>query len=248
MGGQIDVLGVITDLLEALSTDAVSYVHWKSNEHLLPALRGETDLDLLVEVRHRPTFIDVIDNLGFVPMTPSKVRVIPGIESYLGFDAPTGALVHLDVHYRLVLGEQLIKNHHLPLENWLLSDPNQLAGVPVPRHDRELLMLYIRAMLKTTNRQFARSIVKGGSPLPPRIRTEARWLAELVNPSTFREPPSPAGSRSPVKKSSSFIPAPWPTASTGDMSTTTNGLCESGSADTSACPDLGRRREKPGSG
>ena len=183
MGGQPEVLEVITSLLENLSAEKVEYVHWKSNEHLLPALRGETDLDLLVRSDHRPTFIEVIDNLGFVAMTPPKVRVIPGIQSYLGFDAPTGSLVHLDVHYRLVLGEQLIKNHHLPLESWLLSDPDQLAGVPVPRHERELLMLYIRAMLKTTNRQFARSIVKGGSPLPPRIRTEARWLAELVNPS-----------------------------------------------------------------
>ncbi|MEX1124495.1 MAG: hypothetical protein WEE53_02405 [Acidimicrobiia bacterium] len=182
MGGHPEVLGVITVLLESLSVNEVGYVHWKSNEHLLPALRGETDLDLLVEADHRPNFLAIIEGLGFIPMSPPKARVIPGIDSYLGFDAATGALVHLDVHFRLVLGEQLIKNHHLPLEDWLLSDPARLEGVRVPRHERELLMLYIRAMLKTTHRQFARSIIKGGSPLPDRIRTEARWLAELVDP------------------------------------------------------------------
>ena len=182
MGGRSEVLGVIAGLLESLSTDGVGYVHWKSNEHLLPALRGETDLDLLVEPDHRSTFLAIIERLGFIPMSPPKSRAIPGIDSHLGFDPATGALVHLDVHYRLVLGEQLIKNHHLPLEDWLLSEPTQLEGVRVPRHQRELLLLYIRAMLKTTNRQFARSIIKGGSPLPDRIRVEARWLADLVDP------------------------------------------------------------------
>jgi len=181
MGGHPGVLGVITVLLERLSTGEVGFVHWKSNEHLRPALRGETDLDLLVAADDRANFLSIIEGLGFIAMAPPPARVIPGIDSYLGFDKMTGALVHLDVHYRLVLGEQLIKNHHLPLESWLLADPARLEGVPVPRHERELLMLYIRAMLKTTNRQFARSIVKGGSPLPDRIRTEARWLAGLVD-------------------------------------------------------------------
>ena len=46
---------------------------------------------------------------------------MPGMESFLGFDPTTGTLLHLDVHYRLVLGEQLIKNHHLPVEDWLLA-------------------------------------------------------------------------------------------------------------------------------
>ncbi len=109
------------------------------------------------------------------------MRKVGGLDGYLGLDTATGSLVHLDVHYRLVLGEQLVKNHHLPVEPWLLSDPARLEGVPVPRPEREFLMLFIRSMLKTTNRQFARSILKGGSPLPDRIRKEASWLAGLTD-------------------------------------------------------------------
>ncbi|HET7847381.1 MAG TPA: hypothetical protein VFL72_07805, partial [Acidimicrobiia bacterium] len=105
---------------------------------------------------------------------------VPGLESFLGFDQATGSLLHLDVHYRLVLGEQLIKNHHLPIEDWLLADSGRLEEVRIPAPSREFLLLYIRAMLKTTGRQFLRSMVKGGSPLPDRIRIEARWLAEQV--------------------------------------------------------------------
>jgi thymidylate kinase len=178
----LDRLRLATSLFDALDAAGVAYIHWKSNEHLPAALKGETDLDLLVDPDHRNDFLTVIDDLGFVAMLPPPARAVPGLDSYLGFDLATGALLHLDVHYRLVLGEQLIKNHHLPVEDWLLSDPARLEGVAVPRPERELLMLYIRAMLKTTNRQFARSIIKGGSPLPARIRKEASWLAGLVDP------------------------------------------------------------------
>jgi thymidylate kinase len=180
--GQVRMLELVATLFRRLSADSVSYVHWKSNEHLPAALRGETDLDLLIDPNHRSVFLAIIDELGFVPMLPPKLRSIPDLDSYLGFDIYTGSLVHLDVHYRLVLGAQLIKNHHLPVEEWLLSSPATLEEVQVPRHERELLLLYLRAMLKTTNRQLARSILKGGSPLPDRIRVEAHWLAGLVDP------------------------------------------------------------------
>ncbi len=179
----MDRLRLATTLFDNLEERDVSYIHWKSNEHLPAALRGETDLDLLVDPDHRSEFLTVVDELGFVAIEPTPVRKVPGLDSYLGFDSATGSLVHLDVHYRLVLGEQLVKNHHLPVETWLLSEPARLEEVAVPRPEREFLMLYIRAMLKTTTRQFARSIVKGGSPLPDRIRREASWLAGLTDQS-----------------------------------------------------------------
>lgn len=188
-----DRLRLAGALFDTLNARGIAYIHWKSNEHLPAALKGETDLDLLVDPDHRTGFLGIIDTLGFVAMAPPPARAVPGLDSYLGFDPSTGALLHLDVHYRLVLGEQLVKNHHLPLEGWLLSDPGVLEGVRVPRPERELLLLYIRAMLKTTNRQFARCIIKGGSPLPARIRKEATWLAGLVDPSLLAETAESSG-------------------------------------------------------
>jgi hypothetical protein len=182
----MDVLGVITTLIESLSAHSIRYVHWKSNEHLLPALRGETDLDLLVEADQEEVFQKVLRELEFVPLVPARIRRIPGSESYLGFDESTGTLVHLDVQYDLVVGEQLLKNYRLPVESWLLSDSVELHGVQVPQPERELVLLYVRTMLKTTSRQILRSRVKGGSPVPERISKEAIWLADRVSPDRLR--------------------------------------------------------------
>ena len=176
----MDRLELANSLFATLDAESVAYNHWKSNQHLDAAVRGQTDLDLLVRSDDRDKFISIVDRLDFVGMVAAEVRRVPGIESFLGFDPGTGTLVHLDVHYRLVLGEQLIKNHHLPVEDWLLADSSQLEGVRIPAPSREFLLLYVRAMLKTTNRQFLRSIVKGGSPLPERIIIEARWLAGQI--------------------------------------------------------------------
>ncbi len=175
----MDRLELSVSLFKALD-ESIDYTHWKSNEHLEAAVRGRTDLDLLVRPEHRPAFASILDKLGFVLMVPDEARRIPGVESYLGFDSGTGSLLHLDVNYRLVVGERLLKNHHLPLENWILSDGGELEGVRIPSPARELTLLYMRAMLKTTSRQLLRAVVKGGSPIPERIQKEARWLSERV--------------------------------------------------------------------
>jgi thymidylate kinase len=180
-------LEVVRDLFAGLAHGDVAFVHWKSNEHLAAALRGETDLDLLVDVAARDRFVAIVSLLGFLPMLPPRERAIPGLDSFLGMDQATGTLVHLDVHYRVVLGEQFLKNHHLPVERWLLSSPATLEGVAVPRAGQELVLLYVRCVLKTRSRQIARAIVKGGSPLPERIRKEAWWLAKRVDEDSLEE-------------------------------------------------------------
>jgi thymidylate kinase len=193
MEGSLDRLEIANSLFTTLDAESVVYNHWKSNEHLSAAVRGQTDLDLLVRSDDREKFLSIIEKLGFVAMVPAEIRRVPGVESFLGFDEATGTLLHLDVHYRLVLGEQLIKNHHLPIEAWLLADSGELEGVRIPAPSREFLLLYVRAMLKTTNRQFLRSIVKGGSPLPERIMVEARWLAAQVDDAKLDEAVATSG-------------------------------------------------------
>ena len=113
----MDPLQLAASLFDTLDSKDIAYIHWKSNEHLHAAVRGQTDLDLLVPEENRERFRAVVDTLGFVTMLAPEVRRVPGLESFLGFDEATGSLLHLDVQYRLVLGEQLIKNHHLPIES-----------------------------------------------------------------------------------------------------------------------------------
>jgi thymidylate kinase len=181
MGDPIDVLEVVSELIDRLTESGIGYAHWKSNEHLLPALHGDTDLDLLVSESDKGDFEKLVLALGFLPLSPARARYIPGSDSYLGLDRSSGRLVHLDVQYHLTVGEQLLKNHRLPVESWVLAGARDLHGVRVPEPERELLLLYVRTMLKTTTRQLVRSRVKGGSPVPDRMITEAQWLVDQVS-------------------------------------------------------------------
>jgi len=183
----VDRLRLAGALLKGLDSAGVAYVHWKSNEHLDASLLGETDLDLLVPPDQMPAFERVVSNLGFVTMATPWERRVPGITAYLGCDMDTGRLIHLDVTGSLTVGERLLKNHVLGGETWLMADTVLLHDVPTPSPERELIILYVRCMLKTALRQLVRSFVRGGSPLPPRIRSELTWLAQRVDTTRLRE-------------------------------------------------------------
>src|SRR5690606_31742841 len=146
-------LDSVVAFLSELDRRGVRYAHWKSNEHLEDALRGETDLDLLVDPGDRDLFESVVREFGFARMTLPRAKTFPGRDGFLGFDPTSGSLAQLDVHYRLVLGEQLVKNHHLPIEEWLLEDTRVLHGVRVPDAARETIVFYLRVSFKSTLRQ-----------------------------------------------------------------------------------------------
>lgn len=188
-----DVLQLTSSVLIAMKQRGIRVVHWKSNEHLPAALRGDTDLDLLVDPDDEQSFVEVVTDAGFLPLEPPRERRLPGLVSYLGFDEPSGKLVHLDVHYRVVLGEQLLKNHDLPLGSWLLDGVAGPGGMAVPKPERELVVLYIRSGLKTKSRQILRAALKGGSPFPENIRREARWLAEQADVARLAEAAAESG-------------------------------------------------------
>lgn len=177
----LEKLDIASTLFAALGDEGVTYCHWKSNEHLGAALRGETDLDLLVHPADRELFDACVSRLGFIRVLSPRVKRFRGLEDFLGFDHATGSQLHLHVHYRLVLGEQRIKNHHLPLEDWMLTEKTEVEGVDVPSPVREFLLLYVRAMLKTPVRSIVRSALRRVSPLPRSIERELLWLAERAD-------------------------------------------------------------------
>jgi thymidylate kinase len=185
-GEGVQRLDIATSLFDALNAEHVDYVHWKSNEHLGAAVGGQTDLDLLISSDSRSHFAAIVERLGFVEIRSRKGRSIPGLTGYLGHDPGSGVLLHLDVYYRLVLGQRPIKNYHLPVEEWLLTDADELDGVRVPAASRELVLLYVRAMLKTSPRQLLQARRQGHSPLPERIIREASWLAGRVEPTELQ--------------------------------------------------------------
>jgi hypothetical protein len=187
-------LSVIGGLLGRLDHATIEYCHWKSNRGLGEALLGEGDLDLLIDERQRMAFERLVLDEGFLHMQSPPVKSFPGLADFLGFDHETGELVHLHVHYRLVLGEQRVKNHHLPVEHWLLSKTHDVGGVRVPAPEAELVLLYARAHLKSGPRACLRAWMgRARSPFPTGTWDELTWLADRVDDEAVLEACREAG-------------------------------------------------------
>jgi len=185
---KVQALATVTRLFFALNEAGVRYCHWKSNVRLAEALNGRTDLDLLVDPQHRDRFCAILSQYEVKPLLAAPGKAYPGIENYLGYDAASGRLFHLHVHYQLVLGEQYVKNYHLPIEEQIFASVCLPQGVLVPDPALELVILCLRALLKYRDRDVVKDILSIRSPgLPIHVRQEIVWLWQQTTPEKITE-------------------------------------------------------------
>ena len=172
----------VIQFFAALNEAGVRYCHWKSNVRLDDAVNGRTDLDLLVDPEHRQLFEQFLTEYDIKPLTAAPGKAYPSIENHLGFDPASGNLFHLHVHYQLVLGEQFVKNYHLPLEKVFLDSAFVYQGVKIPTPELELIVFSLRALLKYRDRDAVKDTFSIRTPgLPRAVREEAAWLLEQTS-------------------------------------------------------------------
>ena len=170
-------LSICTTFFSHLKAVNVRYCHWKSNSHLAEALAGQTDLDVLIAQESRGLFETALLKYKFKKLISPPEKQFPGMEDYIGFDKDTGKLIHLHVHYKLIMGQKYIKNHHLPLENIILENLRELNGVFVPIAELELLILIIRANMKLGFSTITKSYIRTATlDYPEDILGEIRLL------------------------------------------------------------------------
>ena len=116
--------------------------------------------------------------LAAVKITSQPWARYPGVEDWLMFDAASGALLHLHVHYRLVTGLKRVKHLILPWDELLLknSRKHRATGWPVPAAEMELLILAVRIWAKMPPH---RRLV--AARIPDHICTELDWLRQQVS-------------------------------------------------------------------
>lgn len=172
-------LGVLRDLFARLHDDGIRYCHWKSNQHLQASMDGTTDVDVLVDRRAIVPLTRILGETGFKRFVVKPGRGYPGIEDYVGFDAASGTLTHLHVHYQLTLGEKFLKGHRLPWEELFLSSRilDTEHGIYVAEPNLELIVLIVRAVMKLRARDtimetLGKRYIGGG------MLRELRWLAD----------------------------------------------------------------------
>ena len=131
---RVVVLSLIRKLCQLLATERISYCHWKSNNALDRSASGDNDLDLLVSPADGPRFEALLIQLGFKQAKAPAEKEMPGVLDYFGYEAEADRLIHVHLHYQLVLGHDMSKNYRLPIEKQYLESAVQgdLFKVPAP--------------------------------------------------------------------------------------------------------------------
>lgn len=170
-------------LFAALNERGVRYCQYKSNAHLVEGLQGLTDLDLLFDGRQVELIEEIFAAHGFKRFPAHPSRRYPGLEDFFGVNEETGRLLHLQVYYRLIVGERFFKNYRLPWEDEFLETrlPDQVTGLYMADPGLEWLLLVCRSALKIRwrDRLIARIV-----PHPGELRhmlAEHAWLAARVD-------------------------------------------------------------------
>jgi hypothetical protein len=144
------VLDLLLAVLEAFRVEAVSYCYWKSSRRVGEVLGGDADLDLLIARRDQHLAQKILLDHGLKLCPSVAAGDHPAITSFLGYDEPSGRIVHLHLHFRLILGERLLKNYRLPWEATLLANAIPQPTLPLRMLDpaSEAVLLAVRACLE----------------------------------------------------------------------------------------------------
>lgn len=138
---------LVRELVEALETAGIRYCHFKSTEGLEQAMSGRTDLDLLVDPSQKFDFSRMAVRLGF-KKAATRTSKLPGVDHFYGCDASTGVTVDLHVHFRLIIGSDVLKNYELPTAAYLDSSVESTRGIRIPAVEHEYVLFVLRMVLK----------------------------------------------------------------------------------------------------
>lgn len=181
--GEGEALGLVRRLGDVLAAEGIRSCHWKSTAALDRALRGEGDLDLLVAREDADRFERVLGTLGFKRgWVPGRAGA-PGTFHAYGLDGPSGVLVHLHVHYLLVVGDDTTKNLRLPFEEAYLASVEPGPVLPLPAPEFELVAFVLRMVLKHATWD---ALLSGKGALSAGEERELAYLSARADPEGTR--------------------------------------------------------------
>ncbi len=141
-------LPAIARLCENLQAERIDYCHWKSNAALDRSASGDNDLDFLINRADASRFTELVCQLGFKEAYGPREEQLPGVRDFYGYDEISARLIHVHAHFQLVLGHDLTKNYHLPIERPYLDSAIQGGLFRIPAPEFEFVVFVIRMMLK----------------------------------------------------------------------------------------------------
>ena len=133
-----DALNLVRDLVDEFRKAGVEFCHWKSNAAIALSEAGINDLDLMINEEDGPPARRVLHSLGFVRAIVPRSRRVPNLTDYFGLDLDSGRLVQVQLHDKLILGDDMTKSFRLPVESVFLASARteSMLSVPAPEMGR----------------------------------------------------------------------------------------------------------------
>ena len=176
------MLSISRELFKAWNDASLLYCHWKSNEHLLEGLNGETDLDVLLSHHDKDRGEKLLRQLDFLKCKAQVGSRYPDVDDWIGFDKPTGSLIHMHLHYSIVTGHKGLKEYDLPWSDLTLETRvfNSDYGVFLMEPNLEIVTLYTRIGLKASILNIMRCYT-GKFQIDKDVKREIEWLKKRVD-------------------------------------------------------------------
>ncbi len=141
----------LVEIFNEFHRQHVSYCYWKSSRRIHEVLVGGAgDVDLLVARADQHRVLVILAERDFKLFPSVADRDHPATLSFLGYDERSGQLVHLHLHFLLIVGERLLKNYRMPWEEVLLARAVLHPTLPVRMLEptSEAVLLVVRACLE----------------------------------------------------------------------------------------------------
>ena len=144
---------LIKEALNTFDQNQIKYCVFKSSDHLLAGLRGETDIDILIEEKKINSALEVLKILGFKITKPSFSVINPYRFGLIGFCEKASKLVYLDIMTRFVVGinrARQVRSLDVAKKYLEIAKPNK-EKIYILTPEKELECLYTRIIAKSAN-------------------------------------------------------------------------------------------------
>lgn len=147
--------------LAGLRDAGVKYCLWKSFDRLEEGVKGDTDFDILMDMEQKQAVFKHLAENGWIEMLAEPWRKFPEVHDYFHYDAQYGKYIHIHAHFKLVMGEKMVKSLSPPLESLYLETARRTEGVFYAAPELEICVFIMRLALKICWRDYARIIRRG---------------------------------------------------------------------------------------
>lgn len=144
--------------LIGLRETGITYCLWKSFDRLAEGIKGETDFDILFDKKQKQEVFNYLRQNGWFEVLSEPWRRFPDVYDFIQYDPQHKKFLHFHVHFKLVMGEKLIKSLSLPLESLYLQTAVEAEGIFHAMPELELCVFILRLSLKISFRDYARII------------------------------------------------------------------------------------------